>query len=192
MSKKNFYIIAATLAVIAAVAVIGLSTRAIRGTTLAPTEGDGDRSLTVASPSATYTVTPMTTASAAASATATATPPQSENASPDAGQEVRAYLLASVGGMLYEPIPLVGEDDYVITQKAAGMENVIHVTADSIAMASSTCDNQDCVKQGTVSLDNKDTRVLQNMIICLPNGVTLELLTPEEVEELRQSIAAEQ
>ena len=69
---------------------------------------------------------------------------------------------------------------------------MIHVTADSIAMASSTCDNQDCVKQGTVSLDNKDTRVLQNMIICLPNGVTLELLTPEEVEELRQSIAAEQ
>ena len=30
------------------------------------------------------------------------------------------------------------------------------------------------------------------MIICLPNGVTLELLTPEEVAELLQSVASEE
>ena len=35
-----------------------------------------------------------------------------------------------------------------------------------------------------VILDNKDTRILGNMILCLPNQVTLQLFTPEEVLEL--------
>ena len=93
---------------------------------------------------------------------------------------------------MYEPIPLLEEADYSISQKAVGLENVIHVTPDSIVMASANCDNQDCVKQGAVTLENRDTRVLQNMIICLPNGVTLELLTPKEVAELLQSVASEE
>ena len=51
-------------------------------------------------------------------------------------------------------------------------------------MKSSPCDNQDCVKQGEVTLANKDERILSNMIICLPNQVVLELYTPEELLEL--------
>jgi len=47
-------------------------------------------------------------------------------------------------------------------------------------MAESSCDNQDCIYQGTVTLENKKERVLQNMILCLPNEVILELLTEEE------------
>jgi hypothetical protein len=59
-------------------------------------------------------------------------------------------------------------------------------------MKSSTCDNQDCVLQGTVSLENKYERVLGNMIICLPNEITLELFTPQElVQVLLQSFSAD-
>ena len=63
------------------------------------------------------------------------------------------------------------------------MENAIHVTQDSMYMKSATCENQNCIKQGTVNLQNMETRVLGNMIICLPNRVVLELLLPEEVGE---------
>jgi len=92
-----------------------------------------------------------------------------------------AYLLATVRGVLYEPIPLYSEGSYTIRQAEANAENVIHVTPDSVYMESSTCDNQDCVLQGTVTLDNMKERVLGNMIICLPNEVTLELYTPEDL-----------
>lgn len=47
-------------------------------------------------------------------------------------------------------------------------------------MESSTCENQDCVEQGTVTFDNLNSRILGRFIICLPNYVTLELFTPEE------------
>ena len=40
------------------------------------------------------------------------------------------------------------------------------------------------MKQGTVTLENRDERILYNMIICLPNQVMLELYTPEEVLEM--------
>lgn len=93
-----------------------------------------------------------------------------------------AYLLVTVAGMLYEPIPIYEETDYTV--RRGEMENVIHVTPDSVSMKSSTCDNQDCVLQGTVSLENMTKRVLGNMIICLPNEVTLELYTPEGLAEL--------
>jgi len=93
-----------------------------------------------------------------------------------------AYLLVTVKGTLFEPIALEGETEYTIRQPD-GTENVIHVTPDSICMKSSTCDNQDCVLQGMVSLDNMSSRVLGNMIICLPNEVTLELHTPQSLAE---------
>ena len=94
-----------------------------------------------------------------------------------------AYLLVTVRGIVYEPIPLTEEAEYTIRQ-GEEMENTIHVTADSIFMKHSTCDNQDCVLQGTVTLENMTQRVLGNMIICLPNEVTLELHTPETLEQL--------
>ena len=49
-------------------------------------------------------------------------------------------------------------------------------------MESSNCDNQDCVGQGEVTLENRDSRILFNMVICLPHRLTLELLTREEAE----------
>lgn len=63
-----------------------------------------------------------------------------------------------------------------------GVKNVVHISPDGFYMASATCDNQDCVHQGKVTLDNRDVRLLGNQVVCLPNKVILELLTPEEAQ----------
>lgn len=62
--------------------------------------------------------------------------------------------------------------------------NVITLTKDSAVMSYSTCDNQDCVQQGIVTLDNKGTRPLGNMIICLPQNVGVELYSTREVLDM--------
>lgn len=87
--------------------------------------------------------------------------------------DAEAYLVVTVNGMIYEPIPLYQAGRYTVRQ--GDMVNVIEVTRNSVCMAESTCDNQDCVEQGVVSLDNINERVLHNAVICLPNKVTLEL-----------------
>ncbi len=92
---------------------------------------------------------------------------------------VQAYLRVQVGDQVWEPIALAEGDSYTISQPD-GKENVVNVTATGAIMHFSTCDNQSCVKQGEVTLENRDSRVLSNMIICLPNEVILEVLTPEE------------
>ena len=55
---------------------------------------------------------------------------------------------------------LVRKTDYSVTQQDDTMVNHIHVTTDSLIMSASTRENRDCVKQGIVLLDNKDSRIL--------------------------------
>lgn len=105
----------------------------------------------------------------------------------DVADAPEAYLLVTVGGVTYQPLPLQDEGEFSITQGETGMVNTVHVTRDSIRMAASTCDNQDCVDQGVVTLESMNTRVLGNMIICLPHQVTLELYTAEEMDALLAS-----
>ncbi|MBE5803505.1 MAG: hypothetical protein E7316_03235 [Clostridiales bacterium] len=99
-----------------------------------------------------------------------------------------AYLLVTVGDVTYQPLPLQGEGEFSLTQGDTGRVNVVHVTRDSIWMAESTCDNQDCVEQGVVSLETMDNRVLGNMIICLPHRVTLQLYSAQEMDALLASL----
>ena len=117
----------------------------------------------------------------------TATPVPEDSQSPEVTFDpasIKAWLLVTAGGTTYQPIPLVEEGEYSVIQEETGAKNVIHVTTESVDMKSSTCENQDCVKQGVVSLENRDSRLLGNMIICLPNQVTLELYTTEELIQL--------
>jgi len=99
----------------------------------------------------------------------------------------KGYVLvtsATRNGIL--PLPEAEPYSYELRQVLPdGTEtvNVIHVTPDGVCMEDSTCENHDCVNQGTVTLDNRKDRILSNMIICLPNQVYLELLTPEEILE---------
>ncbi|MBQ3486605.1 MAG: NusG domain II-containing protein [Clostridia bacterium] len=101
---------------------------------------------------------------------------------PSSEGAAQAYLVVTAAGSTYEPIPLAADGRFTISRD--GCVNVIEVTADSIRMAESTCENQNCVLQGEVNLENRKSRVLQNMILCLPNDVALELYTLEELREL--------
>lgn len=99
----------------------------------------------------------------------------------DVPEDTAAYLVITVAGETYEPIRLDVPGKYTISR--GDKVNIVAVTEDSICMHSSSCDNQDCVMQGTVTLENRADRVLQNMILCLPNEVMLELLTEAEARQ---------
>lgn len=213
VSKKNRLIIGLTLLIIVLVAVAAIVVPQQRTLSAdAPALGtDNDEVVVVTPEQETITVTPMVTdaptktpteapteeptateASTEAETTeATAAPTETVKAA-SVVQEPKAYLLVIIGDAVYQPVPLTGDGDYTVTQKAIGAENKIHVTAESIQMSSANCDNQDCVDQGEVSLSNREERLLGNMIICLPNNVTLELLTPAEAEELIAQANAQQ
>lgn len=122
----------------------------------------------------------------------TVEPTASAEAEPSATpQPAKGYVLVSTATRMgFLPLPEEGEYSYHLEQvlpDGTPAENVIHVSAEGVWMEESTCDNHDCIDQGEVTLDNRKDRILGNMIICLPNQVTLQLLTPEEIEEMVQS-----
>ena len=92
---------------------------------------------------------------------------------------MEAFLVVTVGDKTYQPIPLTEEGYYRL--RHGDCINIVHVTPTSIDMHEANCDNQDCVEQGEVTLENKDTRILGNRIICLPNQVTLQLYSRDEL-----------
>ena len=111
-----------------------------------------------------------------------------ESVEPEATPEpARGYVLVTTSTRMgFLPLPETGEYTYHIEQilpDGTPAENVVHVTPEGAYMEDSTCENHDCIQQGEVTLDNRKDRVLGNMIICLPNQVTLQLFTPEEVVE---------
>lgn len=93
--------------------------------------------------------------------------------------EVRGHVVLTVGTRQYgDPIPM--DRDKVITIKQTdGKVNKVHITPEKVYMESSSCDNQDCVGQGEISLANYKTRILSTFVICLPNEVTIEMVPVE-------------
>ena len=178
--KKNLIVIAALVLLVAAVALVAMLLKPELNPTLGTLEAD---------PTATPVVTEAPSATEAPAADAAATEAPAAETTANEGLDslnAEAYLVVSVAGMMYAPIPLVEEGRYSI--RRGDLVNVIEVTPTSIKMHESSCDNQDCVEQGTVSLENYKQRVLQNMIICLPNEVVLELYTTEELAQLMLSM----
>ena len=178
--KKNLIVIAALVLLVAAVALTAMLLKPELNPTLGTLAAD---------PTATPVVTEAPSATEAPAADAAATEAPAAETTANEGLDslnAEAYLVVSVAGMMYEPIPLVEEGRYSI--RRGDLVNVIEVTPTSIKMHESSCDNQDCVEQGTVSLENYKQRVLQNMIICLPNEVVLELYTTEELAQLMLSM----
>lgn len=183
MNKKNLLVIVLLLALIAAVAVAGTLLRQRRPAPVVTVTDPGGLITTLA-PEPTGTPSPVPQASAAPAASAQA-PAADETAAPQAADEApRAWLLVTVDNQTYAPYALTRTGNYTINQENKGAKNVVRVTPDSIQMASSTCDNQLCVSEGVVTLDNKASRILGNYIVCLPNGVTLELLSADEYRAL--------
>lgn len=99
-----------------------------------------------------------------------------------------AYVLVrmqNAAGLL--PLPLEGEYTRTIRQKMAdGTEavNVLHLTSGGVWMEDSNCEGHDCINEGEVTLENREERVLWNMIICLPHQLSLELITREEAVQM--------
>lgn len=124
-----------------------------------------------------------------AEAAATAQPEDGKE-SEESPKPAKGYVLvttATQSGWL--PLPEEGEVSYPIRQilpDGTEAENVIHLTPEGVYMEDSTCANHDCIQQGIVTLENREERILSNMIICLPNQVSLQLFTPEEVLQMVQ------
>lgn len=108
-----------------------------------------------------------------------------------AAKPAKGYVLVSTATRMgWLPLPEEGEISYPLRQVLPdGTEavNVIHLTPDGVYMEDSTCEGHDCVQQGEVTLENRDERILSNMIICLPNQVFLQLFTPEELLSMTQA-----
>ena len=85
------------------------------------------------------------------------------------------------------PLPTEGEYTRAIRQTMAdGSEaiNVLHLTPEGFWMEEANCEGQDCVGEGMVTLDNREERVLWNMVICLPHQLVAELITREEALQM--------
>lgn len=99
-----------------------------------------------------------------------------------------AYVLVRMPnpiGLL--PLPLEGEYSKTIRQKMPdGSEsvNILHLTPNGFRMEDANCEGHDCVNQGEVTLENREERVLWNMVICLPHQLSAELITREEAEQM--------
>ena len=97
-----------------------------------------------------------------------------------------SYVLVTVGSNVYSPIPLT-EDNAFKVHVSESEYNVVHIGKNSVYMEESTCDNQNCVGEGEVTLENRDSRALYNMILCLPHDLMLELLDADEALEYMTS-----
>jgi len=102
---------------------------------------------------------------------------------PEKTKDTQAYLRIQVGDEIWPPIPLTDGGEYTVSQHDNGAKNIIRTTKEGAVMHFSTCDNQNCVQQGEVTLSNLDFRAMGNLIVCLPNQVVLELLNAGEVQE---------
>ena len=78
-----------------------------------------------------------------------------------------------VDGALYGSYSL-NESQRIVIDQADGKQNVIVIDETGVRMESANCKNQLCVKKGCLNPHNDDT-LLDNWIVCLPNGVTVEL-----------------
>ena len=93
--------------------------------------------------------------------------------------EVKGYVLITVGNRQYgDPIPM-DRDKVITVRQSDGKENKVHITPEKVYMEHSTCENQDCVGQGEITLENYTTRILSTFVICLPNAVTIEMVPVE-------------
>ena len=99
-----------------------------------------------------------------------------------------AYVLVRMPdpiGLL--PLPVEGEYTRTIRQTMTdGSEaiNTLHLTPNGFRMEDANCEGHDCINEGEVTLENREERVLWNMVICLPHQLVLELITREEAQQM--------
>lgn len=91
-----------------------------------------------------------------------------------------ATVTIYVGGDVYAR---VSADDYqtITIDQGDDKVNVVVIDESGVRMESSTCKNQLCVKQGILDTHaHFDEIMLNNWIICMPNGVSVEMAGGKE------------
>ena len=85
-----------------------------------------------------------------------------------------AQVTVYVGGAVYAQ---VSANDYqtITVDQGNGKVNVIVIDSSGVRMESSTCKNQICVHHGTIDPNNADELLLVHCLVCLPNGVSVEV-----------------
>ena len=89
------------------------------------------------------------------------------------------YVRYSYDGVAQATLPLDAERELTLDQ-GDGRVNVLHLSPSGVVMQSASCYNQSCVHQGEVTLANRASRPLYNMIVCAPHRLVVELLTAAE------------
>ncbi|SDK10429.1 NusG domain II-containing protein [Natronincola ferrireducens] len=92
--------------------------------------------------------------------------------------EDESYVIIYVGTEEYQRISL--SNPQIVTIDRNGKYNEVKVTSNGAVMHASNCENEDCLHQGEVTLENIHTRPLGPWIMCLPNQVTIELVKGDE------------
>ena len=90
-----------------------------------------------------------------------------------------AHVTVYVSGAVYAQ---VSASDYqtITVDQGNGKVNVIVIDESGVRMESSTCKNQICVHHGTIDPNNADELLLDHWIVCLPNGVSVEVTGTED------------
>lgn len=99
-------------------------------------------------------------------------------------QDADSYLRIKQGDEYYHLVPLNSEAEIVIKQDG-NKENIIRIDKDSVVMHSANCPNQDCMRMGKLTLENREYRSFSRWITCLPHQLSLELLDHEEAMRLQ-------
>lgn len=97
-----------------------------------------------------------------------------------------SYLRIKQDKAYYHLVPLLAAQDLTITQEG-GKVNVIHIDKDLAYMKSANCPNQDCIHQGTISLDNYQRLFIHQTVVCLPHKLSLELIPREDALRLLEA-----
>lgn len=85
-----------------------------------------------------------------------------------------ATVTVYVGGNEYQKAR-ADEHQTIMIDQGGGKVNVVVIDESGVRMESSTCKNQICVHHAAIDPNNADALLLDNWIICLPNGVTVEV-----------------
>ena len=89
-----------------------------------------------------------------------------------------ATVTVYVGGAVYEKVD--ANDYQIITiDQGDGKVNVVVIDESGVYMQSSTCKNQICVHHGVIDPAKADELLLDHWIVCLPNGVSVEVTGAE-------------
>ena len=90
-----------------------------------------------------------------------------------------ATVSVYVHDQLYKSVPSTAHQKIVVDQ-GDGKVNVVVIDEAGVHMESSTCKNQICVDTGTIDPAHTEELLLNNWIVCLPNGVTVEVKSGAE------------